>query len=670
MKAVLLRLLAALLFLAPLASEAATYYVRDCGVGASGTCSPNASGDTYNITQVQSQSTPIKSCARVKALLFATTTTMPAGSSILFAKGGAWDSCALINLINTNATKANPITIGSYDPGGETAAPILHSPASGFTIQLEDSGNTDHDEGYIIENLHLKGDWLPSVTAIKMRGDVDYVTVRNVEIEQYSGGIQCDAGATSAANPGSDGITEHLVIKDNNLHDNTGNTILWACSYSLIEGNLMDGNGTGTLDHHIYVDDGDFGGVALKLKQLVIRKNTLTYNTPWKTATVTMTSANPGVVTWTAHGFSANQPLFFTTTGALPTNLPASTMVYVVGASITTNTFQVSLTPGGAAIDMSGGTQSGTHTSRARVNGSCASTAIILHGDKEDVTIEDNEVSEPTVPTASQCWGGSFDSGNYGSIYNVEGGKRIKFARNKFRNYYMSVGVDICEDCEVTDNVVITEYAASSSPDGIRCIRSKYFEYTEEADDLYQSKNIKCTGNTVYIKNPGAATVGIRLDRHASDLMTGGGHVVANNIVHFGPGGTTATACFTSANMLSSYFATMDKNWCYSESTAAPDWMGTSDLATWRAASGKDTNSVFGNNTPGSGNDTRIAPTSGNGYDATPAAGSPVIGAGNAAYSSGYSFGRHKRPTPPSVGAVERGVSAVVPSSGYDFSIQ
>src|SRR5712664_968283 len=41
------------------------------------------------------------------------------------------------------------------------------------------------------------------------------------------------------------------------------------------------------------------------------------------TATVTMTSANPGVVTWTAHGFSTGipQPVVFTTTGALPTNI-------------------------------------------------------------------------------------------------------------------------------------------------------------------------------------------------------------------------------------------------------------------------------------------------------------------------------------------------------------
>lgn len=81
----------------------------------------------------------------------------------------------------------------------------------------------------------------------------------------------------------------------------------------------------------------------------------------YKSAVVTMTIATPGVITWTAHGRSANDPVQFTTTGALPTGLVAATTYYVVGASITTNTFQLSATPGGAAINTTG-TQSGVHT--------------------------------------------------------------------------------------------------------------------------------------------------------------------------------------------------------------------------------------------------------------------------------------------------------------------
>ncbi len=76
-------------------------------------------------------------------------------------------------------------------------------------------------------------------------------------------------------------------------------------------------------------------------------------------STVTLTIASPCVVTWTAHGLSADQPVVFTTTGALPTGLTAGTTYYVKSPG--TDTFQVSATAGGSAINTSG-SQSGTHT--------------------------------------------------------------------------------------------------------------------------------------------------------------------------------------------------------------------------------------------------------------------------------------------------------------------
>lgn len=78
-----------------------------------------------------------------------------------------------------------------------------------------------------------------------------------------------------------------------------------------------------------------------------------------QTATVTMTIASPCVVTWTAHGQEADDTIKFTTTGALPTGLIAGTTYYK--KTITTNTFQVSATPGGASINTSG-SQSGVQT--------------------------------------------------------------------------------------------------------------------------------------------------------------------------------------------------------------------------------------------------------------------------------------------------------------------
>lgn len=117
---------------------------------------------------------------------------------------------------------------------------------------------------------------------------------------------------------------------------------------------------------------------------------------PAKTSTVTITVATPGVVAWNAHGLAAGTPVKFTTTGALPTGLTASTTYYVVNPAA--NDFQVAATPGGAAINTTG-TQNGVHTATtvptgtvkyfyaivmtAQENGGGANTARLLQGTVE-----------------------------------------------------------------------------------------------------------------------------------------------------------------------------------------------------------------------------------------------------------------------------------------------
>lgn len=88
-----------------------------------------------------------------------------------------------------------------------------------------------------------------------------------------------------------------------------------------------------------------------------------------KSATVTMTIATPCVVTWTAHGHAINDSLIFSTspstTGALPTGLIVGTIYYIITAGFGTNSFQISDSLGGSAINTSG-TQAGTHTATSQ----------------------------------------------------------------------------------------------------------------------------------------------------------------------------------------------------------------------------------------------------------------------------------------------------------------
>lgn len=89
------------------------------------------------------------------------------------------------------------------------------------------------------------------------------------------------------------------------------------------------------------------------------------------TATVTITNASPGVVTYTAHGLPANAGLTLTTTGALPTGLSINTWYFIVNdGNLTANTFALSATQGGAAINTSSA-GSGVHTATVSQIQSC-----------------------------------------------------------------------------------------------------------------------------------------------------------------------------------------------------------------------------------------------------------------------------------------------------------
>ena len=76
--------------------------------------------------------------------------------------------------------------------------------------------------------------------------------------------------------------------------------------------------------------------------------------------TFTVTIASPAVITKNNHGLVAGDQVVFSTTGALPTGLNNRTRYYVLSTGLTANSFRVSTTNNGTAINTSG-SQSGTH---------------------------------------------------------------------------------------------------------------------------------------------------------------------------------------------------------------------------------------------------------------------------------------------------------------------
>jgi hypothetical protein len=79
------------------------------------------------------------------------------------------------------------------------------------------------------------------------------------------------------------------------------------------------------------------------------------------TALTSISNASPAVLSLTAHGLVAGDAIVLSTTGSLPAGLTVGTVYYVIAAGLTANAFEVSATPGGAAINTSSA-GSGTHS--------------------------------------------------------------------------------------------------------------------------------------------------------------------------------------------------------------------------------------------------------------------------------------------------------------------
>lgn len=98
--------------------------------------------------------------------------------------------------------------------------------------------------------------------------------------------------------------------------------------------------------------------------------------------------ASPAVVTQ-ANSFTAGQPIWLKSTGALPTGITALKDYYVIATGLTTSSFQIAATPGGAAINTSG-TQSGSHTCGPIKN--AITPGDILLADGVEITAPDTAV--------------------------------------------------------------------------------------------------------------------------------------------------------------------------------------------------------------------------------------------------------------------------------------
>ncbi len=251
-----------LLLALPFTSElkATTYYVCDCATGADVNC---VAGNDVN--SGTSSNAPWQSIAKVISVI----NSLQAGDEIRFAKGAAWTDASFGSIYNFNATAASPIVFDSYDaPWGGTAKPILtEARAATNLFHFADGGNADHDEGYIIRNLDLRGagtgQW-----AVFAYNDADYITMDNLDISGFGIGVH-SAGANTP-NSGADDQNQHMQLLNSSITDCSDQGFLGGGDDLIIEGCHFENNGfsLAIFNHNIYIggDNGD---------NIIIRNNEL-----------------------------------------------------------------------------------------------------------------------------------------------------------------------------------------------------------------------------------------------------------------------------------------------------------------------------------------------------------------------------------------------------------
>ena len=182
---------------------------------------------------------------------------LPAGSQLLFARGGAWN--VAINLDNRNATSAAPLTFADFGAG---ALPVFNTP-SGTTFSFGRFGDTVPDGGYLIRNLKLDGRGTGQWGAF-VQGATRDVTFDGVEATGFDIGIHLQQ--TSGAS------NERLTIRNSVLRNNRDHGFLGDSNGLLIEGSLFEGNNPdgGGFEHGAYL-----GGrsTSLTVRNSTFRRN-------------------------------------------------------------------------------------------------------------------------------------------------------------------------------------------------------------------------------------------------------------------------------------------------------------------------------------------------------------------------------------------------------------
>ncbi|MEK7705822.1 MAG: putative metal-binding motif-containing protein [Myxococcota bacterium] len=259
----------------------------------------------------------------------------------------------------------------------------------------------------------------------------------------------------------------------------------------------------------------------------------------------------------------------------------------------------------------------------------CLGAPLVSHMEVDGLLVADNVVEIDAAASTGGCWGIDFDKGGNPEAMYIRNGK---FSGNIIRNGgNVSLTVANCPDCVIENNLILQDWPYQYEMVGIAV---PSVAARAGVDDV-NTRNIIRNNTIWYGPNVQHGGTGIRVQTE------GTGHIIANNTVYYSSTSGGILSCYNYP-LASTAYAFINNNHCYSAS-ANYEWVPGQSLASWRtAAPGFDTESITGDPLfTAAGTDFTLGP------------GSPLIGAGTAAYGSALDITGTTRPSPPAIGAYE-----------------
>jgi hypothetical protein len=265
--------------------------------------------------------------------------------------------------------------------------------------------------------------------------------------------------------------------------------------------------------------------------------------------------------------------------------------------------------------------------------GKCDGVAVVVHGQHANLTIAGNTIKEDAKIVTGNCYGISVTPG-----YNtVEHFSNVLVSGNTIINPgQVGIQTTTCSHCTIENNLVL---AGARNTFGI--VWGDPIHPHSPRDPGGTAGIIR--NNTVYFDNGGQGGAGIFVGEE------GAGHVVANNVIYTTTAPMSDKFVCLHLPLDRAAYSFVDNNACAFPSSRSAFWeqrTGAGSLGAWQTVSGGfDKHSL-------DGDPTFIRPTLA-AFDFSPAVGSALIAAGDAAHAPAHDLAGKPRTSPPDIGAFQ-----------------